>query len=84
MPLSALDRPSGLTAVNVTDGSALLLWQPSVAAVDGYVITYRADSGGCLFMFYCLYLLLLLPLNRNNTLLIILYYIHKKYEILVD
>uniref|UniRef100_A0A3Q1GC78 Tenascin C n=1 Tax=Acanthochromis polyacanthus TaxID=80966 RepID=A0A3Q1GC78_9TELE len=41
---TALDRPQGLTAVNVTDTSALLLWQPSVATVDGYVITYRADS----------------------------------------
>uniref|UniRef100_A0A671WGR1 Tenascin Ca n=1 Tax=Sparus aurata TaxID=8175 RepID=A0A671WGR1_SPAAU len=42
---TALDRPQGLTAVNVTDSSALLLWQPSVATVDGYVITYSADSG---------------------------------------
>ncbi|XP_071322842.1 tenascin isoform X3 [Trachinotus anak] len=41
---TALDRPQGLTAVNVTDTSALLLWQPSVATVDGYVITYTADS----------------------------------------
>lgn len=42
---TGLDRPRGLTAVNVTDTSALLLWQPSVATVDGYVITYTADSG---------------------------------------
>ncbi|XP_078142492.1 tenascin-like isoform X2 [Centroberyx gerrardi] len=41
---TALDRPQGLTAVNVTDISGLLLWQPSVATVDGYVITYSADS----------------------------------------
>ncbi|XP_070780334.1 tenascin-like isoform X2 [Enoplosus armatus] len=41
---TGLDRPQGLTAVNVTDTSALLLWQPSVATVDGYVITYSADS----------------------------------------
>ncbi|XP_047426059.1 tenascin isoform X7 [Mugil cephalus] len=41
---TALDRPQGLSAVNVTDSSALLLWQPSVATVDGYVITYSADS----------------------------------------
>uniref|UniRef100_A0A671WHL6 Tenascin Ca n=1 Tax=Sparus aurata TaxID=8175 RepID=A0A671WHL6_SPAAU len=39
---TALDRPQGLTAVNVTDSSALLLWQPSVATVDGYVITYMS------------------------------------------
>ncbi|KAM4635378.1 tenascin isoform 6-T6 [Polymixia lowei] len=41
---TALDRPQGLKAVNVTDTSALLLWQPNVATVDGYVITYSADS----------------------------------------
>ncbi|XP_072228122.1 tenascin-like [Leuresthes tenuis] len=41
---TALDSPQGLTAVNVTDTSALLLWQPSVATVDAYVIIYRADS----------------------------------------
>uniref|UniRef100_A0A665U0A8 Zmp:0000000846 n=1 Tax=Echeneis naucrates TaxID=173247 RepID=A0A665U0A8_ECHNA len=41
---TGLDRPQGLTVVNVTDTSALLLWQPSVATVDGYVITYTADS----------------------------------------
>ncbi|XP_047185465.1 tenascin isoform X5 [Scophthalmus maximus] len=41
---TALDRPQGLTVVNVTDTAALLLWQPSVATVDGYVITYSADS----------------------------------------
>ncbi|XP_045922489.1 tenascin isoform X3 [Micropterus dolomieu] len=41
---TALDRPRVLTAVNVTDSSALLVWQPSVATVDGYVITYTADS----------------------------------------
>uniref|UniRef100_A0A673B3R4 Zmp:0000000846 n=1 Tax=Sphaeramia orbicularis TaxID=375764 RepID=A0A673B3R4_9TELE len=39
---TGLDRPQGLTAVNVTDSSALLLWQPSVATVDGYVITYMS------------------------------------------
>ncbi|KAK7895887.1 hypothetical protein WMY93_021212 [Mugilogobius chulae] len=41
---TALDRPGQLTAVNITDVSATLLWQPSLAAVDGYVITYRADT----------------------------------------
>uniref|UniRef100_A0A672HV51 Zmp:0000000846 n=1 Tax=Salarias fasciatus TaxID=181472 RepID=A0A672HV51_SALFA len=34
----------GLTAVNVTDTSALLLWQPSAATVDGYVISYSTDT----------------------------------------
>uniref|UniRef100_A0A8C7LD49 Tenascin C n=1 Tax=Oncorhynchus kisutch TaxID=8019 RepID=A0A8C7LD49_ONCKI len=42
---TALDRPQGLSAVNVTDTTALLLWQPTRATVDGYVITYSADSG---------------------------------------
>ncbi|XP_060917162.1 tenascin-like isoform X3 [Labrus mixtus] len=41
---TGLDKPQGLIAVNVTDTSALLLWQPSVAIVDGYVITYSVDS----------------------------------------
>uniref|UniRef100_A0A8C1IXE1 Tenascin C n=1 Tax=Cyprinus carpio TaxID=7962 RepID=A0A8C1IXE1_CYPCA len=40
----SLDKPRGLTAVNITDTEALLLWQPSIATVDGYVITYSADS----------------------------------------
>ncbi|XP_061763849.1 tenascin-like [Nerophis ophidion] len=41
---TALDRPRGLTVMNVTDSSALLLWQPSVALVDGYVVTYTSES----------------------------------------
>uniref|UniRef100_A0A672KJN0 Tenascin-like n=1 Tax=Sinocyclocheilus grahami TaxID=75366 RepID=A0A672KJN0_SINGR len=42
---TALDAPRSLTAVNVTDTKVLLLWQPAVATVDGYVITYSADTG---------------------------------------
>ncbi|XP_051525385.1 tenascin [Myxocyprinus asiaticus] len=41
---TALDKPQGLTAVNITNTEALLLWQPSIATVDGYVITYSADT----------------------------------------
>ncbi|XP_062873477.1 tenascin isoform X2 [Trichomycterus rosablanca] len=41
---TALDKPQGLTAVNITDTEALLLWQPTIATVDGYVITYSAES----------------------------------------
>ncbi|XP_061656274.1 tenascin-like isoform X2 [Phyllopteryx taeniolatus] len=41
---TALDRPQDLTTINVTDGSALLRWKPSVATVDGYVITYSSES----------------------------------------
>lgn len=48
---SALDRPRTLTALNVTEASALLLWQPCAAAVDGYVITYSAQSGVFVFDF---------------------------------
>uniref|UniRef100_A0A8C2WYZ6 Tenascin Cb n=1 Tax=Cyclopterus lumpus TaxID=8103 RepID=A0A8C2WYZ6_CYCLU len=39
---TALDKPRGLTAINITDTEALLLWQPAIATVDGYVITYMA------------------------------------------
>lgn len=45
MCVAALDKPRGLTAVNITDNGALLLWQPAIATVDGYVITFSADSG---------------------------------------
>uniref|UniRef100_A0A8C7YZT7 Tenascin C n=1 Tax=Oryzias sinensis TaxID=183150 RepID=A0A8C7YZT7_9TELE len=41
---TALDSPQSLAAVNVTDVSALLLWQPSVATVDGYIITLSTES----------------------------------------
>ncbi|XP_029916498.1 tenascin [Myripristis murdjan] len=41
---TALDKPRGLTAVNITDTEALLLWQPAIATVDGYIITYSADT----------------------------------------
>ncbi|XP_068167658.1 tenascin isoform X2 [Antennarius striatus] len=41
---TALDKPRGLSAVNITDTGALLLWQPAIATVDGYVISCSADS----------------------------------------
>ncbi|CAL8248379.1 unnamed protein product [Merluccius merluccius] len=41
---TALDKPRGLTAVNISDTEALLLWQPAIATVDGYIITYSADT----------------------------------------
>ncbi|KAL2092310.1 hypothetical protein ACEWY4_012108 [Coilia grayii] len=43
---TALDKPRGLMAVNITDTEALLHWQPAIATVDGYVITYSADTVG--------------------------------------
>lgn len=41
---TALDRPSGLRAVNITDSEALAVWQPAIAAVDEYVITYVTEG----------------------------------------
>ncbi|XP_015281059.1 PREDICTED: tenascin isoform X4 [Gekko japonicus] len=41
---TALDAPSGLVAVNITDSEALAVWQPAIAAVDSYVISYAAEG----------------------------------------
>ncbi|XP_067398259.1 tenascin [Emydura macquarii macquarii] len=41
---TALDSPSGLTVVNITDSEALALWQPAIATVDNYVISYIAED----------------------------------------
>ncbi|XP_063792986.1 tenascin isoform X4 [Pseudophryne corroboree] len=41
---TALDSPSGLRAINVTDSEALALWKPSLASVDSYVISYSAQN----------------------------------------
>ncbi|XP_057675356.1 tenascin-like isoform X1 [Corythoichthys intestinalis] len=41
---TGLDRPQGLAAFNITDSSASLQWQPSVAAVDDYMISYSSES----------------------------------------
>uniref|UniRef100_A0ABM5F5H6 Tenascin isoform X1 n=1 Tax=Pogona vitticeps TaxID=103695 RepID=A0ABM5F5H6_9SAUR len=41
---TALDSPSGLRAVNITDSEALAVWQPAIAAVDEYVITYVTEG----------------------------------------
>lgn len=43
--LSALDSPSGLVVVNITDSEALATWQPAIAAVDNYVISYASEDG---------------------------------------
>uniref|UniRef100_A0A8C5AD26 Tenascin C n=1 Tax=Gadus morhua TaxID=8049 RepID=A0A8C5AD26_GADMO len=37
---TALDGPQRLGVLNITETSALLLWAPSAATADGYVITY--------------------------------------------
>ncbi|XP_077323951.1 tenascin isoform X1 [Lithobates pipiens] len=41
---TALDSPSALRAVNVTESEALALWKPSLASVDSYVISYSAKN----------------------------------------
>ncbi|XP_027723897.1 tenascin-like isoform X5 [Vombatus ursinus] len=41
---TALDGPSGLVAANITDSEALAMWQPAIATVDSYVISYAGDK----------------------------------------
>lgn len=43
--LPALDSPSGLVVVNITDSEALATWQPAIAAVDNYVVSYSSEKG---------------------------------------
>lgn len=43
--LPALDSPSGLVVVNITDSEALATWQPAIAAVDNYVVSYSSEEG---------------------------------------
>ncbi|XP_053817905.1 tenascin isoform X2 [Vidua chalybeata] len=41
---TALDSPSGLVVVNITDSEALATWQPAIAAVDNYVVSYSSET----------------------------------------
>ncbi|NXB75197.1 TENA protein, partial [Donacobius atricapilla] len=41
---TALDSPSGLVVVNITDSGALATWQPAIAAVDNYVVSYSSEQ----------------------------------------
>ncbi|NXI42147.1 TENA protein, partial [Galbula dea] len=41
---TALDSPSGLVVVNITDSEALATWQPAIAAVDNYVVSYASEK----------------------------------------
>ncbi|NXU59687.1 TENA protein, partial [Turnix velox] len=41
---TALDSPSGLVVVNITDSEALATWQPAIAAVDNYVVSYISED----------------------------------------
>ncbi|XP_058158475.1 tenascin isoform X2 [Dasypus novemcinctus] len=38
-----LDGPSGLVTANITSSEALAMWQPAIAAVDNYVISYAGE-----------------------------------------
>lgn len=42
---AALDSPSGLVTANITDSEALAMWQPAIAPVDSYVISYTEKRG---------------------------------------
>ncbi|XP_066223425.1 tenascin [Saccopteryx leptura] len=41
--ITALDSPSGLVTANITDSEALAMWQPAIAPVDSYVISYTGE-----------------------------------------
>ncbi|XP_010014720.1 PREDICTED: tenascin [Nestor notabilis] len=41
---TALDSPSGLVVVNITDSEALATWQPAIAAVDNYIVSYASED----------------------------------------
>ncbi|XP_028635733.1 tenascin isoform X2 [Grammomys surdaster] len=41
--VTALDGPSGLLTANITDSEALAMWQPAIATVDSYVISYTGE-----------------------------------------
>eukprot|EP00076_Gallus_gallus_P015726 XP_015134826.1 tenascin isoform X1 [Gallus gallus] len=41
---TALDSPSGLVVMNITDSEALATWQPAIAAVDNYIVSYSSED----------------------------------------
>ncbi|XP_064435984.1 tenascin isoform X10 [Mirounga angustirostris] len=41
---TALDGPSGLVTANISDTEALAMWQPAIAPVDSYVISYTGEK----------------------------------------
>ena len=43
--LAALDGPSSLVTANITDSEALAMWQPAIAPVDNYIISYTGERG---------------------------------------
>uniref|UniRef100_A0AAY4A5F8 Tenascin-R n=1 Tax=Denticeps clupeoides TaxID=299321 RepID=A0AAY4A5F8_9TELE len=43
---AAMDMPVDLTALNVNHRSALISWQPPIADIDNYMLTYKSADGG--------------------------------------
>lgn len=63
--LLALDGPSGLLTANITDSEALAMWQPAIATVDSYVISYTGEKGKVLP--HILYILVRVCLAANSS-----------------
>lgn len=43
---AAMDAPLNLTASEVNHRSALISWQPPMAEIDNYMLTYKSVDGG--------------------------------------
>lgn len=41
----AMDAPLNLTASEVNHRSALISWQPPIAEIDNYMLTYKSADG---------------------------------------
>lgn len=41
-----MDAPLNLTASEVNHRSALISWQPPMAEIDNYMLTYKSVDGG--------------------------------------
>lgn len=63
--LPALDGPSGLLTANITDSEALAMWQPAIATVDSYVISYTGERGKVLS--HILYTMMKVCLAANSS-----------------
>uniref|UniRef100_A0A672PK04 Tenascin-R n=1 Tax=Sinocyclocheilus grahami TaxID=75366 RepID=A0A672PK04_SINGR len=44
-PLTTMDAPQNLTASEINHRSALISWQPPIADIDNYMLTYKAADG---------------------------------------
>lgn len=43
--VAAMDAPLNLTASEVNHRSALISWQPPIAEIDNYMLTYKSTDG---------------------------------------